>query len=155
LEQAWSLELGAVGAGPTQDPGKHFLKITMFIFFTQVGVLLQRYSSAPRSEAATRLHATALQRGYMRSVSCCSALWSYCSAAPWLGSMLRPLHEEGDDNCLLLLAALSPSSFGCFVSKNSFPFFFWLLWSCVAAQLHEEGNSNCIADFIFSLLFLV
>jgi len=71
--------------------------------------------------------------------------------------MLRPLHEEGNGNChrLLLLAALGPSSFGCFVSKNSFAFFFWLLWSCVAAQLHEEGNSNCIADFIFSLLLLM
>jgi hypothetical protein len=37
-----SLELGAIGAGPMQDPGKHFFKITMFIFFTQVSVLLQR-----------------------------------------------------------------------------------------------------------------
>ncbi len=49
LEPAWSgnelgawNELGAAGAGPTQDLGKHFFKITMFIFFTQVSVLLQR-----------------------------------------------------------------------------------------------------------------
>jgi hypothetical protein len=38
-ERAWSLELGmslqlgVAGARPTQDPGKHFLKITMLIFF--------------------------------------------------------------------------------------------------------------------------
>jgi len=60
-------------------------------------------------------------------------------------------------NCrrLLLLAALGPSSSGCFVSKNSFAFFFWLLWCYVVAQLHKEGDSNCIADFIFSLLLLM
>jgi len=48
-----------------------------------------------------------------------------------------------------------PSSSGWFVSKNSFAFFFWLLWCCVAAQLHKKGDSNCIADFIFSLLLLM
>jgi hypothetical protein len=40
-------------------------------------------------------------------------------------------------------------------TANAVAFFFWLLWSYVAAQLHEEGNSNCIVDFIFSLLLLM
>jgi hypothetical protein len=93
----------------------------------------------------------------LRSVSCYSAVARLHAAqcellqrysALW-SSMLRPFH------ILLLLAALGHSSFGCFVSKNSFAFFFWLLWSCVATQLHEESNSNCIADFIFSLLLLM
>jgi hypothetical protein len=55
-EQTWSLEwlgagtsleLGAARAGPMQDLGKYFLKITMFIFFTHVSVLLQRKLQAP------------------------------------------------------------------------------------------------------------
>jgi hypothetical protein len=45
------LELGAAGAEPTQDPSKHFFKITMFIFFTQVSVLLQRKLQAPELAA--------------------------------------------------------------------------------------------------------
>jgi len=85
------------------------------------------------------------------SMSCCTTLGNSMLAAELQrNSMLRPLHEEGNGNELP-----SPSSSGWFVSKNSFAFFFWLLWCCVAAQLHKKGDSNCIADFIFSLLLLM
>ncbi len=212
-ERAWSLELGAAGAGPTQDPGKHFFLVfilfvclwscvaqdtqhcsttpqTTFTSSLRCGAWsgaiaslhvaeltaallhapepLQRYSAAPRCRAAAApLQAPELQHGStLRNMSCysttahCGApcwLRSCCSTAPWRNSMLRPLHKESDGNCrrLLLLAALGPSSFGCFVSKNSFAFFLWLLWSFVVVQLHKEGNSKCTADFIFSLLLLM
>jgi len=49
---------------------------------------------------------------------------------------------------------LSPSStyFGAALQRTS------MLWSCAATQLHvqlHEEDSNCIADFIFSLLLLM
>ncbi len=103
MEPAWSgSELGAAGAGPTQDPGKHFFKITMFIFFTQVSVLLQRKLWSLDQLAATQAPelAVALQQapssGASPSAGSHTESWWRCSYV-FSCAILKEEEEEDEE----------------------------------------------------------
>jgi len=107
-ERAWSFELGAAGAGPTQDPGKHFFFCVYFVCLF-VELHCTRYAMLQRSSTNNIcffffvLQEKKKKKKAMASPSSSSFL---CNA--------RSYKEEGDGSYAVVA-------------------FFFMLWSCSAA----------------------
>jgi len=125
-----------VGAGPTQDQGKHLC----LLFF----VLQEKTPSCLACFVALRCSAT--KKATTPAVAFFFLLWNYTAE-----KRKKRWRRHGYRRLLLVFVLLCSAAKKATATAVAF---FLLLWSCATAQHSEEGDSNkvVVAFFFFFVL---